>query len=80
MNAVDELIRLYAKQLKIPSFAEYQEVLRQADPSAGFADLLLELMKAETASRQENQKQAAAESGWISISENDGGIRLQPAQ
>ena len=39
----------------IPSFAEYQEVLRQADPSAGFGDLLLELMKAETASRQENQ-------------------------
>ena len=41
MNAVDELIRLYAKQLKIPSFAEYQEVLRQADPSAGFSDLTL---------------------------------------
>lgn len=55
MNAVDEQIRFYAKQLKIPSFAEYQEVLRQADPSAGFGDLLLELMKAETGSRQENQ-------------------------
>lgn len=55
MNAADELIRFYAKQLKIPSFMEYREVLRQADPSAGFADLLLELMKAETASRQENQ-------------------------
>ena len=55
MNVTDELIRLYAKQLKIPSFTEYQEVLRQANPSAGFADLLLELMKAETASRQENQ-------------------------
>ena len=55
MNATEELIRLYAKQLKIPSFTEYQEILRQADPSAGFADLLLELMKMETASRQENQ-------------------------
>ena len=54
-DVTNELIRLYAKQLKIPSFAEYQEVLRQADPSAGFSDLLLELMKAETASRQENQ-------------------------
>ena len=54
MNATDEMIRLYAKQLRIPSFAEYQEVLRQTDPSSGFADLLLELMKAETASRQEN--------------------------
>lgn len=51
----DEQIRFYAKQLKIPSFAEYVEVLRQADPSAGFGELLLELMKAETLSRQENQ-------------------------
>ena len=55
MNTVDELIRLHAKQLEIPSFAEYHEVLRQADPSAGFSDILLELMKAETLSRQENQ-------------------------
>ena len=55
MNVVDEQIRLYAKQLKLPSFAEYGEILRQADPSAGFGELLLELMKAETQSRQENQ-------------------------
>ena len=55
MNAVDEQIRFYAKQLKIQSFAEHKEVLRQADPSSGFSDLLLELMKSETASRQENQ-------------------------
>lgn len=41
--------------MKIPYFAEYGEVLRQADPSAGFGELLLELMKAETLSRQENQ-------------------------
>jgi len=55
MNAVHEQIRLYAKQLKIPTFAEYEEILRQADPSCGFGDLLLELMKAEAVSRQENQ-------------------------
>lgn len=55
MNVVDEQIRLYAKQLKIPSFSEYDEVLRQADTSAGFGELLLELMKTETLSRQENQ-------------------------
>ena len=55
MNATDELIRLYTKQLKIPSFTEYQEVLWQEDPSSGFADLLLKLMKMETAIRQENQ-------------------------
>lgn len=55
MSAEEELIRLYAKQLKTPSFAEYRDVLRQADPSADFSELLLELMKAEAASRQENQ-------------------------
>ena len=55
MNTNNELIRLYAKQLKIPTFADYSEVLRQADPSSDFSDLLLELMKAESISRQENQ-------------------------
>ena len=55
MKATDEMIRLYARQLKIPSFADYAEVIRQADPSSDFAALLLELMKAEAASRQENQ-------------------------
>ena len=55
MNTTAEMIRLYARQLKIPTFAEYEEILRQADPSADFGTLLLELMKTETASRQENQ-------------------------
>ena len=55
MNTNEELIRLYAKQLKIPTFADYAELLRQADPASDFSDLLLELMKAETFSRQENQ-------------------------
>lgn len=54
-NSTDELIRIYAKQLKIPSFAEYNEIIRQANPSQSFAELLLELMKMEAASRQENQ-------------------------
>ena len=55
MNPNAEMIRLYAKQLRIPSFANYEEIIRQSSPSADFSDLLLELMKAETASRQENQ-------------------------
>lgn len=55
MNTTSEMIRLYARQLKVPVFAEYEEILCQADPSADFGTLLLELMKAETASRQENQ-------------------------
>ena len=55
MTTNEELIRLYARHLKIPTFADYAEILRQADPASDFSDLLLELMKTETASRQENQ-------------------------
>ncbi len=55
MNVTDEQIRLYAKQLKLPTFTQYDEILRQADPGAGFAELLLEMMKAELDARQDNQ-------------------------
>ena len=55
MNTSEELIKLYAKQLKIPTFAEYGETLRQVDPSLDFSELLLELMKTEAQARQENQ-------------------------
>lgn len=55
VDVVNEQIRLYAKQLKIPTFAEYEEVIRQADPSLGLSGLLLELMKGECEARQENQ-------------------------
>ena len=55
IDAKEEQIRLYARQLKIPTFANYQDALRQCKPDAGFSELLLELMMAETASRQENQ-------------------------
>ena len=51
----EEQIRLLARQLKIPTFANYQDVLRQSKPNAGFSDLLLDLMLSETASRQENR-------------------------
>lgn len=51
----EEQIRLYAKHLKIPTFGDYQKILRQANTDATFEDLLLELMKTECLSRQENQ-------------------------
>lgn len=55
MDIIQEQIRLYAKQLKIPTFGDYQEILRQVDQNVSFGDLLLELMKAEALSRQDNQ-------------------------
>ena len=55
VNPVSEQIRLYARQLKLPSFSRYPDILRKANPDTRFEDLLLELMKIETAQRQGNQ-------------------------
>ena len=55
IDPVQEQIRLYAKQLRLPTFVRYPDILRKARPDARFEELLLELMKAETAQRQENQ-------------------------
>lgn len=57
VNPVEEQIRLFAKHLKIPTFGDYNEVLRRMKPGDSFEDLLLELMKSESLQRQENQNQ-----------------------
>jgi len=54
-SAMDESIKLYAKILKMPTFTQYQDVIRQLKPNMGLEDMLLELMKKECHSRQENQ-------------------------
>ena len=55
IDARGEQIRLLSKQLKLPTFANYTDILRQSQPNADFSDLLLDLLMAETAARQENQ-------------------------
>lgn len=55
IDSREEQIRLLARQLKIPTFANYPDILRQCKSDADLSDLLLELMMAESASRQENQ-------------------------
>ena len=55
IDVKEEQIRLLAKQLKIPTFAEYKNVLSDCAPDMDFSDLLLTLMASETAARQENQ-------------------------
>lgn len=57
VNPVEEQIRIYAKYLKIPTFRDYNEVLRRMKPEDSFEDTLLELMKTEGFQRQENQTQ-----------------------
>jgi len=57
VNLIEEQIRLHAKYLKIPTFIDYNEILRRMKPDDKFEDILLELMKAESLQRQENQNQ-----------------------
>lgn len=56
ISPVVESIRLYAKQLRVPTFARYSETLRHADGGMGYEEFLLELMKKELDTRRENQQ------------------------
>ena len=51
----EEQIKLLAKQMKLPTFANYMDILRQSKPNADFSDLLLDLLRTEANARQENQ-------------------------
>lgn len=51
----EEQIKLLCKQLKLPTFANYPDILRQSKAGADFTDLLLDLLMTESNSRQENQ-------------------------
>ena len=49
---INESIDLYAKLLKVPTFRNYEEIVRQLDKKAGYGDFLLEVMKNEYDVRQ----------------------------
>lgn len=49
-----EQIKLLSKQLRIPTFAHYQDIVRQCSPDSRFDELLLSLMRNEYEQRQEN--------------------------
>ena len=50
MNSVQkEMIKLYAKQLRLPTFNNYEKVIRQLSADDGYAQFLIELMKQELA-------------------------------
>ena len=50
-----EQVRILAKQLKVPTFAQYPEIIRRMDRNCDFGRLLLLLMENEYEQRQENQ-------------------------
>ena len=53
-NHIDEQIKILSKQLKVPTFAEYRNVLRQCGSDIAFNEILLKLMRTEYEQRQEN--------------------------
>ncbi len=54
-DATLEQVKLLAKQLKVPTFSHYPDMIRQMDSGMDFGMLLLTLMKNEYDQRQENQ-------------------------
>ena len=53
MNPISETIKIYARQLRIPSFNGYENIIRQLTPQDGYDKFLCELMKLELSQRQE---------------------------
>lgn len=51
IRPLKELIKLYARQLRIPCFCDYENVIRQLSPEDGYDKFLCELMKQELLSR-----------------------------
>ena len=51
-----EAIKLYAKQLKTPSFIEFDDIIRQLDNEQSYEHFLRDLMKREVSQRRENQQ------------------------
>jgi len=53
INPVKESIKLYAKQLRTPTFPGYENIIRQLAPGDGYDKFLCQLMKLEALHRQE---------------------------
>ncbi|MHC1723009.1 MAG: IS21-like element helper ATPase IstB [Aminipila sp.] len=56
INVKEQSISLYCKQLKIPTFCDYENIIRQMDSGMGYEDFLLEMLKAESEQRLENNR------------------------
>lgn len=52
---INESLRFYAKQLKLPTFAHIDEITRKFQTGQSLESFTLDLLKREYASRKENQ-------------------------
>ncbi len=53
INPTKEVIKLYAKQLRLPTFANYENIVRQMDSNGGYDNFIVQMMKNELESRGE---------------------------
>ena len=51
-----QLIEMYAKQLRTPTFNHYDDVIRQLGTNQGYDDFLVSLLRTELESRQESAR------------------------
>ncbi len=57
MSERKHLIKLYAKELRLPSFARYEQLAREAEKNGyAYEEFLLRLMQNELENRQENKQ------------------------
>lgn len=56
VNVNAQTIELYTKQLRMPTFNRYDDVVRQLGADKSYEKFLLELLKIEAASRTENNQ------------------------
>ena len=54
-----QTIEMYAKLLKVPTFKQYESIVRQLGNNAGYGEFLAELMKQEYEARQEGARKKA---------------------
>ncbi len=57
MNELNkQMVALYAKQLRLPTFNHYEDIIRQLDSGQSYDDFLVALMRSELESRQESTR------------------------
>jgi len=56
-NNLAQSIEMYSKHLKMPTFNQYKDVIRQLDKNQGYEDFLLNLLKLEYDVRTEKSQQ-----------------------
>lgn len=67
MTALD-VISLYAKQLRLPTFSLFSDVVRQAEEKGwGYEDFLCELLRRELNQREENQRQRRVQQAHFTL-------------